>query len=186
MFSTPDPISTMRTCRLKWSTSPPVLEQSFYASLLKIDYSIVAVHGLGSNVDWSWTWRDKARPGLSVNWLKDPHMLPNVILKSRIIVYNYDSRWHANAPRTRLQLCGEDLVRNLHAFRKGLQDCPVVFVGHSLGGLVVQHVSPETISLWPLLTKPLLRIGSLICRLRRRISIPSPTHLRLRSARVAL
>ncbi|KAJ4176049.1 hypothetical protein NW755_014636 [Fusarium falciforme] len=101
--------------------------------------SIVAVHGLGSNVDWSWTWQDKARPGSSVNWLKDPHMLPSVVPKSRIMVYNYDSRWHANAPKTRLQLCGEDLVRSMHAFRDGSRDRPVVFVGHSLGGLVIQH-----------------------------------------------
>ncbi|KAH8742574.1 Alpha/Beta hydrolase protein [Diaporthe sp. PMI_573] len=103
------------------------------------EVDIVAVHGLGSNVDWSWTWRDKARPGSSVNWMKDPCMLPIVVPKARIMVYNYDSRWHANAPKTRLELCGEDLVRNLHTFREGLQDRPVVFVGHSLGGLVIQH-----------------------------------------------
>ncbi|KAG7429090.1 Kinesin light chain [Fusarium oxysporum f. sp. raphani] len=103
------------------------------------EVDIVAVHGLGSHVDWSWTWRDKDRPGSSVNWLKDPDMLPRVVPKSRILAYNYESRWHVNAPRTRLQLCGEDLVRNLHAFRKGVQDRPVVFVGHSLGGLVIQH-----------------------------------------------
>ncbi|RKK62252.1 hypothetical protein BFJ66_g1057 [Fusarium oxysporum f. sp. cepae] len=103
------------------------------------EVDIIAVHGLGSNVDWSWTWKDKARPGSPVNWLRDPDMLPRVIPKSRIMVYNYESRWHVNAPRTRLQLCGEELVRNLHAFRKGLQDRPVIFVGHSLGGLVIQH-----------------------------------------------
>ncbi|EXL45101.1 hypothetical protein FOCG_13864 [Fusarium oxysporum f. sp. radicis-lycopersici 26381] len=103
------------------------------------EVDIIAVHGLGSNVDWSWTWKGKARPGSPVNWLRDPDMLPRVIPKSRIMVYNYESRWHVNAPRTRLQLCGEELVRNLHAFRKGLQDRPVIFVGHSLGGLVIQH-----------------------------------------------
>jgi hypothetical protein len=66
-----------------------------------------------------------------------------------IMVYNYESRWHANAPSTKLQLCGEDLVRNLHTFREGLQDRLVAFVRHSLGGLVIQHESPERFSLHP-------------------------------------
>lgn len=47
----------------------------------------------------------------------------------------------ANAPQTRLRLCGEDLVRNLHTLCKGVRDRPIVFIGHSLGGLVVQNVS---------------------------------------------
>ncbi|KAH8751120.1 hypothetical protein F5883DRAFT_578658 [Diaporthe sp. PMI_573] len=75
--------------------------------------SIIAVHGLGANVDWSWTWKDATDPGRHVKWLQDPDMLPAVVPKSRIMLYNYDSKWHANAPRTRLQLCGEDLVRSM-------------------------------------------------------------------------
>ncbi|KAJ0130491.1 hypothetical protein HZ326_26407 [Fusarium oxysporum f. sp. albedinis] len=45
----------------------------------------------------------------------------------------------ANTLRTRIQFCGEDLVRNLNTFHSGLQDRPVVFAGHSLGGFVIQH-----------------------------------------------
>ncbi|EXM20360.1 hypothetical protein FOTG_11726 [Fusarium oxysporum f. sp. vasinfectum 25433] len=103
------------------------------------EVDIIAVHGFGSSVDWSWNWRDKTSPGTLVNWLKDPCMLPEVVPKSRIMVYNYQSRCGANGLRTKLQLSGEDLVRSLHAFRKGLQNRPVVFVGHSFGGLVIQH-----------------------------------------------
>lgn len=111
--------------------------------LLKTSASIVAVHGLGSNVDWSWTWQDKTSPGSSVNWLSDSDMLPAVVPNARILVYNYYSRWHINAPKTRLQLCGEELVHSLHDFRQGLHDRPIIFVGHSLGGLVIQHVCVE-------------------------------------------
>lgn len=50
--------------------------------------SIIAVHGFGSNVDWSWTWKG-SKPGTCVNWLKDLDMLPKIIPKSRIMVYNY-------------------------------------------------------------------------------------------------
>lgn len=107
--------------------------------------SIVAVHGLGSQADWSWTWKDDTlqpdgKPRL-VNWLKDGNMLPEVVPKTRILSYNYESRWHKNASKTRLQICGEELVNAIHDFRKGISDRPLIFVGHSLGGNVIQHVS---------------------------------------------
>ncbi|KAH7161129.1 hypothetical protein EDB81DRAFT_943854 [Dactylonectria macrodidyma] len=113
-----------------------------YESSDSVEVDIIAVHGLGANVDWSWTWRDKTDktdPPHLVNWQKDPGMLPAIVPKSRIILYNYDSRWHANAPRTRLQLCGEDFARAVHAFRRTSPHRPIVFVGHSLGGNVIQH-----------------------------------------------
>lgn len=100
--------------------------------------SIIAVHGLGSNVDWSWTWKG-SKPGTCVNWLKDLDMLPKIIPKSRIMVYNYDSKWHLHASKTRLQLCGEHLVHSTHQYRNGI-DRPIIFIGHSLGGNVIQNV----------------------------------------------
>ncbi|KAK1688658.1 pfs domain-containing protein, partial [Colletotrichum godetiae] len=102
--------------------------------------SIVAVHGLGANVDWSWTWKDPKSPGRHVKWLQDPNMLPTVVPRSRILLYSYDSRWHADAPKIRLSLCGEELIRSIRDFRDGTTASrPVVFVGHSLGGNVIQH-----------------------------------------------
>ncbi|KAK0710931.1 hypothetical protein B0H67DRAFT_583780 [Lasiosphaeris hirsuta] len=98
---------------------------------------IIAVHGLGSSVDWSWTWRDKSGQSPPVHWLKD--LLPAIVPKARIIVYNYDSKWHSNAPKVRLQLCAEDLVQSVFAFCGGRVHRPVIFIGHSLGGLVIQH-----------------------------------------------
>ncbi|KAH7215413.1 hypothetical protein DER44DRAFT_820270 [Fusarium oxysporum] len=104
-----------------------------------VDVDIIAVHGLGANVDWSWTWKSEADPGRLVKWLEDPDMLPAVVPRSRIVLYNYDSRWHVDAPKTRLQLCGEDLARSTHNFRRGTVGRPIVFIGHSLGGNVIQH-----------------------------------------------
>lgn len=68
-------------------------------------------------------------------------MLPSVVRKTRILSYNYESRWHKNASKTRLQICGEELVNAVHDFRKGISDRPLIFIGHSLGGNVIQHVS---------------------------------------------
>ncbi|KAK7398584.1 hypothetical protein QQX98_012040 [Neonectria punicea] len=100
------------------------------------EVDIIAVHGLGSNVDWSWTWKDGDK---RINWLRDPDMLPAKVPKSRIIAYNYESRWHADAPKTRLQLCGEELVHSVHRFRGSAPGRPIIFVGHSLGGNVIIH-----------------------------------------------
>jgi Zn-dependent M28 family amino/carboxypeptidase len=68
-------------------------------------------------------------------------MLPAKVPRSRIVAYNYESRWHADAPKTRLQLCGEELVHSIHSFRGGSCHRPIVFVGHSLGGNVIVQVS---------------------------------------------
>ncbi|KAJ4009129.1 hypothetical protein NW752_009426 [Fusarium irregulare] len=95
---------------------------------------IIAVHGLGSNVDRTWTWRQSEEP---VHWLKDANMLPKIVPTARIMVFNYDSTWMSDAPRTRVELCGEDLIRTMHNLR-GHCDRPLVFVAHSFGGLVVQ------------------------------------------------
>ncbi|RGP69225.1 hypothetical protein FLONG3_7861 [Fusarium longipes] len=97
---------------------------------------IVAVHGLSSNVDRTWTWRP-GQPEVSVHWLRDNNMLRSKVPNARIMVFNYDSTWISDAPKTRVELCGEELIRSLHNFRQD-SDRPIVFVAHSFGGLVVQ------------------------------------------------
>ncbi|KAI0101549.1 hypothetical protein GGR51DRAFT_563451 [Nemania sp. FL0031] len=116
------------------STTRAALEV-LYPGVNEIEVDIVAVHGLGSNVDWSWTWQDNE--GHRVHWLKD--LLPNLIPNARIIAYNYESKWHADAPKTRLELCGEELIRSLHNFRTSAPERPIIFIAHSLGGLVVSY-----------------------------------------------
>ncbi|ETS84294.1 hypothetical protein PFICI_02319 [Pestalotiopsis fici W106-1] len=101
-----------------------------------IEVDIVAVHGLGANVDWSWIHKDGPR---EINWLRDSDMLPAQVPQARIIAYNYESKWHSDAPKTRLRLCGEDLIVSLDVFRADCRDRPLMFIGHSLGGNVIQH-----------------------------------------------
>ncbi|KAI1214605.1 uncharacterized protein F4807DRAFT_3196 [Annulohypoxylon truncatum] len=102
----------------------------------RIGFDIVAVHGLGSNVDWSWVWKGHNK---QVHWLKDPDMLPAAVPNARIMAYSYESRWHIDAPKTHLGLLGEELARTLHGVRAKELDRPILFIAHSLGGLVVMH-----------------------------------------------
>lgn len=67
-------------------------------------------------------------------------MLPAVVPNARILAYNYESRWHANALQTRLQLCCESLVQSLDNFYGQESKRPILFIGHSLGGLVILYV----------------------------------------------
>ncbi|CEI39890.1 unnamed protein product [Fusarium venenatum] len=106
----------------------------------RVTVDIVAVHsldGLGSNVDGPWTW-SSGQPKEPVHWLRDSNMLRRKIPTARIMTFNYDSTWITNAPQTRVELHGEDLIRSLHNIRQDKQR-PVVFVAHGFGGLVVQE-----------------------------------------------
>ncbi|KAI1181506.1 P-loop containing nucleoside triphosphate hydrolase protein [Nemania serpens] len=114
----------------------------------KVEVDIVAVHGLGSNVDWSWTWQDKEGSRQPVHWLRDTDMLPRVVPHARIIAYNYESRWHVGAPRTRLELCGEEfglLYADSTEQLKYLPACTVGFVplGTPFRGTNMQNLATK-------------------------------------------
>lgn len=142
--------------------------------------SIVAVHGLGSNVDWSWTWKDdtqlvNGKPRL-VNWLSDEGMLPAKVSRARILAYNYESRWHMNAATTRLQVCGKHLADAIHEFREDCSDRPLIFIGHSLGGNVIQHVSGICAGSEASANEIRTLLGSFVRRDRAKLEIPSRAH----------
>lgn len=83
--------------------------------------SIVAIHGLGANPDWAWTRKIAGKPDgkeIYVNWLKDDHLLPSKIPNARIMTFNYESRWHKDAPRQRRALCATQLLTALDNQRK--------------------------------------------------------------------
>ena len=90
--------------------------------------SIVAVHGLGANPDWAWVRKVKKRDHggeeLKVNWLADKHLLPSVIPNARIMTFNYESRWHRDAPWQRRSLCAIELLTALDIKRKEV-DIPI-------------------------------------------------------------
>ncbi|KAI1463976.1 uncharacterized protein F4812DRAFT_444068 [Daldinia caldariorum] len=66
-------------------------------------------------------------------------MLPRLVLDARIIAYNYELRWHADAPKTRLTLCGEELVKSLYNFCTDVPEYLIIFIAYSFSGLVVLY-----------------------------------------------
>ncbi|KAM0324065.1 hypothetical protein ACHAQA_008254 [Verticillium albo-atrum] len=113
----------------------PALEAVYESTSPEVD--IIAVHGLGADIDWSWTWKDPETPDRHVKWLQDINMLPAVVPRSRILLFNYDSRWHTGL---RLSFYGKELVHSIRNYREGTTAArPIVFIGHSLGGNIVQQ-----------------------------------------------
>lgn len=98
--------------------------------------SIVAIHGLNGHREKTWTATN------GVFWLRD--LLPRRIPNARIMSWGYDANTHSLSP-TSVQYIHDhattlvsDLVlerRLSHTERR-----PIIFLAHSLGGIVVKEV----------------------------------------------
>ncbi|KAL9134421.1 MAG: hypothetical protein Q9175_004391 [Cornicularia normoerica] len=123
--------------------SPGVLglKVLFEGSNPRVD--IVAVHGLGASPDWAWIRKVKdGDKEVHVNWLKDDNMLPTKLPDSRIMTFNYESKWLLGAPKQRRSLCAIQLLTALDNKRKEEKDTkhrPLIFIGHSFGGVVIEQ-----------------------------------------------
>ncbi|KAK2589778.1 hypothetical protein QQS21_012549 [Conoideocrella luteorostrata] len=105
------------------------------------EIDIVAVHGLASTSVGSWTWKSPDDETKQVQWLSDRHMLPSFVPKSRILIFDFASKWAGNAPKQRLTLLGQELLDVLYQLRESEQtpDRRIMFIGHSFGGIVIEQ-----------------------------------------------
>ena len=97
-----------------------------------------------------------------IMWLRD--LLPSFVPHARIATYSYESDWRRADVKTSLRKCGEQLLNVLYQNRsdekvsKAVPNThssllrirqerrrPLVFVGHSLGGLIIKQV--DTVSM---------------------------------------
>ncbi|KAI1382090.1 hypothetical protein F4677DRAFT_14854 [Hypoxylon crocopeplum] len=104
------------------------------------EVDIVAVHGL--NGDATKTWTGKKR---QVSWLSHPEFLPRYVKNARVLVWGYNSSFSsltgAEPSKARIHHHAQTLVAQLYADRK-IEDRvekPIIFICHSLGGLVVKR-----------------------------------------------
>ncbi|KAI1127149.1 Alpha/Beta hydrolase protein [Nemania abortiva] len=97
---------------------------------------IVAVHGL--NGHYMDTWTDKSRHGSGTMWLRD--LLPEELHGCRVMTYQYDASVTSMSVG-RVRDAAGNLLRLLNDSREDpiYANVPIVFVGHSLGGIVIKQ-----------------------------------------------
>ncbi|OHF04062.1 hypothetical protein CORC01_00401, partial [Colletotrichum orchidophilum] len=109
------------------------------ADPLDAELDIIAVHGLDGHWRKSWTAEN------GVFWLQD--LLPTRVPKARIYSYSHDSRTRGGDVPFTLDISdhGNALVSDL-TIERGLtatEERPIIFVAHSLGGLIVKSVRKD-------------------------------------------
>ncbi|OAL45118.1 hypothetical protein IQ07DRAFT_520779, partial [Pyrenochaeta sp. DS3sAY3a] len=104
------------------------------------DIDIIAIHGLDTNSEKTWTWRGNGR---KVNWLADPDMLPSRVERVRIFTYD----WPADLlqPSDLVQktqdefavLLFEEIRSRIQSDPARSEDRPILFIASCLGGIVL-------------------------------------------------
>ncbi|KAL9484198.1 hypothetical protein ACSS6W_002987 [Trichoderma asperelloides] len=115
---------------------------------------IVAVHGMNvSGADGhsenTWTERESG-----THWLKD--LLPDVLPRARILAYHYNANVVLRTSAAGIKEQALNLLHCLYSKRNGaLETRPIIFIAHSMGGILVKealatsfHDSPLYSMLW--------------------------------------
>ncbi|KAH9901850.1 hypothetical protein F4778DRAFT_771119 [Xylariomycetidae sp. FL2044] len=98
---------------------------------------IVFIHGLTGDREKTWTAKDALEP-----WPKT--LLPSKIPNARILTFGYDAYvadWRGVVSQNRISNHAWDLLTSLgsHRDEDGTNNRPIIFVVHSLGGLVCEN-----------------------------------------------
>lgn len=98
---------------------------------------IVALHGL--NGHWEYTWTTRNARGEEVLWLRD--LLPLQVPHARVMSFGYDSVLQFSKSVAHIGTFADQLLESLMSRRTGgSSKRPIIFVCHSLGGIVVKKV----------------------------------------------
>ena len=99
---------------------------------------IVAVHGLNGHYEKTWSVLDEE--GQDVNWLRD--FLPEQIPNARVMSFGYNSLLQFSKSVADIYTFADQLLEALLSKRitQEEQSRPIMFICHSLGGIVVKQV----------------------------------------------
>ncbi|KAK6542248.1 hypothetical protein TWF694_006211 [Orbilia ellipsospora] len=99
------------------------------------EVDIVAIPGLGTPPLESWKSAD---PKNEFNWLSDKDGLPKEFPKARILLYMYQSAWYGPLKvRQFMSNLATTLLYALKDKRKDTPRRPLIFMGHSMGGIII-------------------------------------------------
>ncbi|TVY67461.1 Protein SERAC1, partial [Lachnellula suecica] len=101
---------------------------------LDLNLDIIAIHGLKGDRERTWT-----EPKSHKLWLRD--FLPHDIPRARIMVYGYDATPVLGASMAGIEEHARDLLGEMGKRRERGDEAqrPIIFIGHSLGGLVIKQ-----------------------------------------------
>ncbi|RDW58022.1 hypothetical protein BP6252_13433 [Coleophoma cylindrospora] len=100
---------------------------------------IVAVHGLNptnseSHAEQTWTSH-----GSGKLWLRDFLPQQPALAKARVLLFGYNANVAFNTSTAGVSEQASNLLNRLDLKREGINDRPILFVCHSLGGIVVKQ-----------------------------------------------
>jgi hypothetical protein len=96
--------------------------------------SVIFIHGLTGHREKTWTAAGETEP-----WPKS--LLPKDLPTARIITYGYDAdvlRLTKPAGQNTIREHAKTLINDLSGIRTDAVGRPIIFVVHSLGGLLIQ------------------------------------------------
>ncbi|KAI1774254.1 heterokaryon incompatibility protein-domain-containing protein [Hypoxylon cercidicola] len=113
---------------------------------------IVAIHGLGTQSATTWAaWKVDGDPKSGkVHWLKDPHMLPSELTKSRIFTYDWLADVGPHSSLTSIFHHALQLLSSLNITRNNTktETRPIIFVASCFGGLILAKALVEASQQW--------------------------------------
>ena len=104
------------------------------------DVDIIAIHGLNGTAFGTWsapTINQETHEQLDTNWIRD--FLPKDLPGSRLFTYSYDSKLLLSKSKATVDDFALKLLRSLKARRGGQEHRPIIFITHSLGGIVCKQ-----------------------------------------------
>jgi protein SERAC1 len=106
---------------------------------------IIAIHGLNGHYQNTWTAFPK--PGSKCNWLQD--LLPKQVPNARIMSYGYNSSVQFSKSTAGIGDFAGELLEELLSYRRTAAEKarPIIFICHSLGGIVFKKVGASSIIL---------------------------------------
>ncbi|KAM0476085.1 hypothetical protein ACHAPX_006502 [Trichoderma viride] len=98
-----------------------------------VHVDIIAVTGLAGHAFGS--WKSKSLPYM---WLRD--FLPHSVVNARILTYGYDTKIYGSQSEESILELAKALLESIKTTRrKNIRNRPIIFIAHSLGGLVVKE-----------------------------------------------